>query len=811
MTNSIKFIFIAFLFFPLLVLAQQTTVPKYNIKARLIDSASSKPIAYATVSLLNQQRDIVATAFSAENGTFIIGIDKEGNYILEITSVGYRTQEIKIELPASKKETQLGDLLMWTAAAGLQEITVVARRKLIDLRPGMLVYNAENDVTNKGGTAADVLRKTPIINVDAQGNVTMRGSGNLKILINGKYSGQIARSPADALNMMPADVIKSVEVITTPSAKYDAEGAAGVINIITKKGRKNINGALEISGSNLEQMINPRIALNNDKWSFSVHGHLHLFRQKESAIVERTQLENGLPVQQLYQTMTKDNRAPHGSGDLTLVFTPDSVSEFSLGMNSWFGKWPDNLSMETTVKQPNGTITEQYRQRTTAKESYIGTNINIGYNRKLRKPGQEITLLAQYSPSGSKLPYHIFLTGNNNSFLYEEQNNNNTNNSEWTLQADYIHPLTTNGKYTLETGTKLISRNVQSDYHVYTADQQPGNLLPDPTRSDEFDYQQKVWAIYAMLKANLPKNWYAEAGLRLENTSLEGNFRHSAAYFDNSFSNLVPTATVSKKISDDQTITLSYTQRLTRPYIWDLNPNADASDPKNIVKGNPALQPEISKQAELTYGWTTSNAFFLNSAIFWKHTGNAFVDFIETDANGISTTSKQNLAGNRVYGLNLSSSITISPVVSVNGNINLSYLKYKSDALKIFNDGWSAEMDLNTTITLPHRYSLQVFGKYDGRKVTLQGYESYQYYYSVAAKKSFEKPRLVFTLGINNPFSEYIPQQTKVISPDFHSLTQDRYYLRSIKLTVNWEFGKMFGEKERKTISNDDINGPSKG
>ncbi len=180
---------------------------------------------------------------------------------------------------------------------------------------------------------------------------------------------------------------------------------------------------------------------------------------------------------------------------------------------------------------------------------------------------------------------------------------------------------------------------------------------------------------------------------------------------------------------------------MTRPSTWDLNPNANASDPQNIITGNPQLKPEISHQAELVYGLNKRSGFFLNTSLYVRQTNNAILGFTQTDTNGISTTRKRNLASNKMAGLNLSSSGSITKNWSVNGNLNVSYLDFNSNALQIVNAGWAADINLNTTIKLPSNYSLQVFGQYNGRKITLQGYESDQFFYSLAVKKEIPKTK----------------------------------------------------------------------
>lgn len=788
--------------FPLAAVSQQVTV-----KGIIMDSATVKPVAYATINMLDESRQPVASAYSNEDGTFKTIVAKPGTYQLVISSLGYGTKEISLQLPTGV--TSLGSLPLTASTSQLKEVTVTSRKQLIDQKPGMLIYNAENDVSNKGGTAADVLRKAPVLNVDAQGNVTMRGSGSLKILINGKYSGQMARSPADALNMMPAEIIKSVEIITTPSARYDAEGAAGVINIITKKNNKSVSGALEASASNLEQVFNPRIAFAKDKWSLNAYAHLHRLRSKSASGLERTSLEEGIHISQQKE---EENTAPHGATELSVDYTPDSLSTFSLGFNTWFGNWPGDNTLHNTVTQPDGTVLEQYHQAVKTKAAYLGADISLGYTRKLKRPGQEIILLGQFSPSKDDSRYRTEQTGNAHNLLYRELNNSHTNNREFTFQADYIHPLSKDGKYILESGVKGIMRNVGNGYDVSASKpQQPDELEPQPGRTDHFAYQQRVAAGYALLKMNLQKNWYVEAGARLEGTFIEGDFRMAGTRFENNFLNFVPTANITKKINAFQTVSLSYTKRLTRPYIWDLNPNADASDPKNIRTGNPHLQPEIAHQAELSYGLTASSGFFLNAALFLKQTDNSIEEYTTTDAQGISLTSKQNLATNRQYGLNLSSSVPLLPRWSVNGNVNINHVNYKSTALLIVQNGWAADINLNTTYRLPDNFALQAFGDYTTRTVILQGYQTQRYYYSFAARKELPAQKVIITLAAVNPFT-YAVRQTEVISAaGFDSQSFNRYYNRAVKLTLNWEFGRTFEQRSKRKINNDDVQGSPKG
>ena len=791
-------------------LGAQSASKVVQVRSSILDSISRRPVVYATIHLVNESGVSRASGYSGEDGAFMIryGITAEdaGKLFLLVSCTGFEDKKIPVPLQEDAAVMDIpGPVLLHPVSRSMEEVTVRAVKKIIDVQPGKIVYNAENDVTNKGGTAADVLRKAPVLNVDGQGNVSMRGSANLKILIDGKYSGQIARSPADALNMMPADIVKAVEVITTPSAKYDAEGAAGIINIITKKNSRRFSGALEMAAGNREQVLNPRIAITNAKWSFSLHGHLHRLRSKEAAFTERMQ-EDG---NRLYQEQYQDNHAPHGSGDMALIYSPDERTEWSLGVNYWLGKWPDNSQIDTRLYLPDGSLAEAYNQTIDRKESYLGADINLGYNKKFKKNNREITVLVQLTPSGSRAPYFSSSFYPGTGSLYGEQNNNTVKNKEWTVQADYSHPFNRDGNYILETGVKAILRNVRNRYEVFTIenDQPP---VPDADRSDLFTYRQYIGAAYALFKAKWEQHWYAETGLRYERTDIQGQFEQKTAVIENQFDNLIPTLNLSKRLNEQHQLGLTYTQRITRPYIWDLNPNANASDPKNIQTGNPELKPEMMYQTELTYGLQISTGYFINTALFWKRTSNAIVDFTEIVQQGISITRKENMASNSVYGLNMSASVRPNAQWSINGNLNLNYLNYTNNAWQVFNRGWASDVNVNTTCKLPRNYSLQLFGAYDTRKVTLQGYETPVYYYVLAVRKELASPKIAITVTTTNPFSKYVRQTKYLSAPSFSTTAAQRDYLQGYRVTFNWEFGNNQKEKNIKKVKNDDVNNATK-
>lgn len=802
-----SFFFLASLFFLFVCtrsFGQQN--PTFGIKGSTVDSVSKKNIEFATISILDINQKVIALTYSDENGLFKSSDLASGDYFLNLSFVGYSQKNIPFQITEQKPVFDFGRILLNPQAKELSAVTITATRQLVEQQPGMLIYNAEKDISNNGGTAADVLRKAPILNVDAAGNVTMRGNSNLRILINGKYSGQMARNAADALNMMPAGSIKSVEVITSPSARYDAEGAAGVINIITKKGQKSVSGTLELVGGNIEQAINPRISINRDKWNINSTLHLHRFRTKLLSDLERTTLTDGQPTGIFKQETVSDNAKPHSSGDVQIEFAPDSANLFNFSANGWLGRWPEDQQQLNRSYSPTGSLLSEYRQNATTKAPSKGFDLNLGYTRKFRKPGEELYLMVQHNRSVDDFNYNSLQTNLENVLLYRETNNNQTSSKEWTVQADYILPLSASGKHVLESGLKAILRSGGTDYDVKAStDQQPEIIETVPSRTDRFTYNQNVAAAYSQLKLKWNSGWALHAGARLEGTFLEGKQANLNTSFKNDFWNFVPSATLFKKINANNNLTLSYTKRISRPSLWDLNPNTNSQDPNNVTVGNPDLRPEQVNQTEFTYALQTDKDLFLNFSLFARKTNNSLESVVKIQENGTAVSTMQNLASNGQYGLNFSTSFAVLANWKINSNANLRYAKYESGALNISNDGMAWGINLNSSWKLPNQYSVQFYGDYDAKSVTLQGYESSWFYYSFSAKKEIPSKKLTISLTTVSPFGSYISRREIVRSTDFTSTFRNQRLMRSVRLSLNWEFGGALKSSRTRKINNDDL------
>lgn len=793
-----------------LVLGQPVRAQEKNniqtVTGVVSDSLSGAPIGYVSLQLTNSAGKTIGSAFSDENGAFQFQASVPGSYQLQVSFVGYHPKTVVFTVAETEPSIPLAPILLAPDVNLLDEVNVSASKRLVEQRPGMLVYHAENDPTNIGGSAADVLRKAPALQVDAEGNVTMRGSGSIRILINGKYSGQVARSPADALNMIPSDIVRSVEVITSPNAKYDAEGAAGVINIITKKNSMPFGGALTLSASNREQILNPRAGISSEKWNVNAYAHLHRLQDKWTRSLERSPTSDQEEAYGLTQSTAADNIRPHGSYDMSVDYQPDTTTLLNLSAGSWFGNWPVNTE-QTNVNLLPGSAQRYMQEVLTRGAPNIGFELNSSYTKRLRKPRQEFFAIVQYSNNlKDDYDYDTWHRNDAGIPIYRERNDNHLQTAEWTVQSDYTHPLGQGGHNVLEAGVKAIFRDVLSDYTTLVSETGSSPLEVQPSRTDRFDYGQHVLAGYLQAKLKLPAAWFFVGGMRLEKTYVEGLLRSVGEPFKNDFTNWVPSATIEKKWNNNGTLSASYTQRIARPSIIDLNPNIDARDANNLVVGNPDLRPQATHQTELSYGANTASGVFLFGSLYWRQSDNAIEDIIRIDpTSGVSTITKQNLGSSRQSGVNVSTNWPIASQWRLSSNARAGHAQFDSRALEIANNGWSAGINANLTYSPGKQYTVQGFVDYDSRAVTLQGYETHWLYYSFSVSKDLPKQNLNISLVAANPFAAYTSRTDVWDASGYRSQLDNRYYIRSFRLTIGWKFGQSGKQVQHRGVNNDDV------
>lgn len=803
-----RYIFLSFfIFYSGTSWAQSASVRQIAVSGTLKDSASKEQLPFASLMLknLNTNKEFIENTDSV--GNFYFEEVPLGNYILKAYYVGYPQITRSVRIIASGNTQNLGDIYLKRGGQALKEVKVVDYKDLIEQRPDGITYLADQDPTNKGATAADVLRKVPMLTVDMDDNLALRGNGNVRVLIDGKPSTIIASSVSDVLKQIPSDNIKSIEVITSPGAKYDAEGSAGVVNIVTKQSAiKGISGRVftGISYNMVDKQTRGYggVELNyrHNKFGLSANlggGHWSHTSEGESV---RTNHPNDSNESILQQHNSNDGGGSFLWGRLSADYSIDSLNVISAGLQIHPGNWKTN-NVQSTLFPARGLDYQQHMDQSSPRQGY---SFNASYNKKFKdNPKHTLDLLALYSINNSNQSYQIHQNDMPLDVLsYQEKSNNLTKGNELTFQGDYAQPLK---KYhqKIEAGVKYINRDISSDYDLYTMTPPFGSdWILAPNRTNLLEYSQQVAAAYGQFTTDLTQKLSLITGLRYEFTDIFGTLRDNGGSFHSQFNNWLPSAIFSYKLRKFDRINLSYSQRIERPSIRYINPYVNSSDQLNISKGNPELGPEQTHKIELTYN-TIIGRSSINVATFYSHTRNGIEAWTDINSQGAAVTSYGNYGKGNTIGLNLFGSTTFFQRWRVNLNGNLYHKSlYGQD---IQNDGWEYDAHFSSDVEIYKGLSVSAFGMYKGRSVMLQGTSSGWYRYSLGLKQKILKGNGDISISAQNFLSPNIKTTSDYNYGDaiYHTVSYRR--ARGIRIGFSYNFGNMKFKKPDAKIDNSDL------
>lgn len=779
-----------------------------RITGTLIEGDANKPVEFATVALYNSLSNVpIGGTTTDEQGKFTLGNVAPGTYRIMASFMGYETRIIdNVMVPENSPVILLGVISMRTDSRTLNEVVVTGEKALIEDKDDRMVYNAEKDLTNVGSTAIDVLKKVPLLTVDPDGTVQLKGSSSIKVLINGKPSSIMARSISEALQMIPGELIKSVEVITAPSAKYDSEGTAGVINIITKSRLQGMTGGLTGTAGNRRNNLGGNFNMKRDKLSITAFGGENWTNSYGSSENVRQNLRGGELFSVIAQTNAFKNAGQSLFSSFSVDYDLDSTNR--IGIDANFGG--DNRTTYSTrdTRQSVDTV-KAFRRYTESRNQNSNMDVNINYTKLFKRSAdQEYNFLAQYNQNDGQSGYSLnqFALPETGAINYREQNRNENKQNELTLQTDYAYPFSTTKQRLLEVGSKFIRRDVGSDFRLENAPDGSLNFREDPRRANVFSYQQAVWSSYASFRMRTANRWSFSLGGRYEKTMIDADFKSTKTQFSDKYNNFLPNVSVSKRFGKDQRVRLNYSQRIQRPSITFLNPYVNSVDPKNIQSGNPFLEPELAHSVEGAYSTFLTGGTTINLTVFGRQTNNAIERVTTVDSSGVSNSTYRNIARNATYGTNLFGAVKPMKGWNLSGSIALNYNILNSPALRTNNRNWSYQFNLNTSVQLPKNASIQANGSYTSRRIQLQGQSSGYYYYSLSARKELKPQNITITATAENPFRLYNVVTNQLRTATFLSDGTNYTVIRNIRLTVNWRFGKMSAgpKREKKKIANDD-------
>jgi outer membrane receptor protein involved in Fe transport len=765
------------------------------------------------VAVLDGAGKVINGGVCGDDGKFVLPGIPAGTYTVQITFLGYKNEERPgVVVPADGGAVALGTIQLSASAQALKEVVVTGRKQLIEERVDRTVYNADVDKTTAGGDATDVLKRVPLLSVDLDGNVSLRGSSNIRVLINNKPSTIAASSIADALKQIPADQIQTVEVITSPSAKYDAEGSGGIINIVLKKDGNLRGGSLGVDlGTGLRAS---NLGLNGSyrtgKMGFSLGGFGRAsYNQPGSFINNQTTYDtSGNFVSSNVQSAS--TRRNDAFGRYTLGWDYDINKHNSLSASVAYGlRNSYNYQDLLTTVSSNAAINSVRNVKTTDESGTVDASLN--YTHTYETPQREFSILTLYSRNNRTNNFLNDILGSDNNTASRRRNDNDSYNQEMTAQIDYQSPTAKN--QLLELGVKDIYRKVNSEYAYFLTTGNNDNFVIDPNQlANNFNYNQNVASGYATYTVGLPKGFTLKPGVRYEYTTISAEFAQGTDKSPNipDYGVLVPSVNLSRKFDNGNVLKLAYNRRIQRPSLQFLNPNRQAPNPLQATQGNPQLRPEYTNNYEIGYSTVVKQKVNLNMSAFVRNTTGS-IQAIRTPSGDTIVTSFANIGKEDAYGASVFASVNAGKL-TLNGGVDTYYAVLNNNledpiyAAK--NQGFVINGRVQASYAFNKQWALQGFSFFRGQQVQLQGYQSGFGIYSLNIRRSFADNRGGIGFGAENFFSSTRNFRNEVNTPLLAQSSTNVIKILNFKVNISYRIGKLTVDqrpRNRKGVSNDDL------
>ena len=814
--KNLFFLLLAAVFYFTSVEAQQQTGETYTISGQVIDSLSNEPVPFATVSVAFVQtptQPVNAVACDGD-GKFEMQLKSTGNYLLTIQSITITTFTKPFTVTEANKKTNFGKLFVSENVKLLGEVVVAVQKPLVKVEIDKLIYSMEEDPEAKVNNTLDMLRKVPMVTVDGEDKIQLKGASNFRIFLNGKPSNMLSgQNVSDVLKSMPANTIKNIEVITDPGAKYDAEGIGGIINIITTQNTfQGYQGSVSANTGTFGGYGGSAF-LSTKTGKLGLTGNLSYNKLQRPWMKQENTSENF--INDLYYMENNDIRSKmkdynYLRGSLEVSYEFDTLRLLSLGINGYGGN--QNRITERALEMFNKAGGMEYSYKTDSDNEYEfgSTGLNLDYQRSTRKKGENITLsyLFNNTPNDNgSYTYAKDTTGTMPMHLRLNQRyNNDARTTEHTGQIDYVNPI--NPKHTVEAGLKYILRQNISKVGHYDMDANGEWTQVRNDYSSDFEHVSNIYAGYAGYSFKAEKFGF-RSGVRAEGTWQEVKYRlDESKNFDVDYFNVVPNATASYQLKPSQQLRLGYNLRISRPGIWYLNPYVNDTDPYNISYGNPNLEPMKNHGFNFNYSYF-SPKITLNVSASYSYTNNAIdsYTFIEDTNPDVKQRTYKNFGRHQYSGIYVNAGWTPNKVLRLNFNGGMNYADMKSSELDVSNSGLTSNLYLTAQFTLPKDFRINANAMYSSGYVMMQGKQSGYCFTGLSANKDFLQKKLTVSLSVNSPLSKVI--KIKMSTYDDYFATNTTYHenVREGRISISYRFGSMKEsiKKVQRSINNDDV------
>ena len=789
--------------------AQKVQSP-YSVKGVLADSLSKESEPYATIRIAFAKNPSkpVHMAITSDNGKFDEKLKEPGNYVITFSSVGKNTVQRNFTLTEKAPMANLGTILISEATEMLKGVEVVAQKPLVKAEIDKVTYSIEDDPDSKTNSTLEMLRKVPLVTVDGEDKIQVNGSSNFKIHVNGKPNTMMSNNPKEVLKSLPANSVKSIEVITEPGAKYDAEGIGGILNIIT------------VTGSNMQgYTVSLNAGVNNQGYNAGAYGTVQVgkftvtgnYSYNHNDSPEHTSFSNREDfTSDTYKYLNQQSSGKSGGdfnfGSMEGSYEIDSLNLVSFSMQMYGGNYDSKSNSQTQMLNSIREHTYSYNTINRNKNLFGSIGANFDYQHSFKKKGEYLTFSYRYngSPNNSESYTEYEEIKDYPYDLRNQHYDNYARTDEHTFQLDYTNPIS--NMHNIDFGAKYILRNNKSESQYFK--EYNGEYQVDDNLTDNFKQTQNILAAYGdyMLKW---KKMGAKVGVRYEHTFMDVEYaKMPEKNFDAGFDDIVPSMMLSYQLAPTQTLRATYNMRISRPGIWYLNPFRDTSNPTHISYGNPDLETEKAHSVGLAFS-SFSAKFNINANLGYSFVNNGIQNYSFIN-NGVMETTYGNIGHTQRTSLSLWMNWNPGKTTRISVNASGMYVDLRSDEsfLKQSNNGFQGNLFLNAQQTLPWDLRFSLYGGGSSPNISLQGKGSSISYYGFSLSRSFLKEkRLSVSLNTSNLFHKYLTFKDETVTDTFRSWSKSKLQQQSYGLNISWRFGELKTQvkKANRTIINDDL------
>jgi outer membrane receptor protein involved in Fe transport len=763
--------------------------PEVTVTGTVKEKLSQSPVEFATVMIGNTQTGEAITGTTTEgDGTFSI-TTSANDFFVEVSFIGYESKTIR-DITVKDGKVDVGIILLAEDSRALQEVVVRGEKSRTEFKLDKRVFNVGQDLASTGASALEVLNNVPSVNVSIEGQISLRGSAGVQILIDGKPS-VMADQQSNALGTITADMIESIEVITNPSAKYAAEGTSGILNIILKKEeKKGLNGSITLN-TGIPDNHSVGVSLNRRTEKFNLFtqlgaGYRSLPQYSES--INRDRVNN--------TTVNSDGTEYRNETFYNVILGTDyhinKLNVITLSGNVAYEveKQPSQYAFNFT--DSTGAIVSRWNRQETTAATNPKYQYELQYEKKFEDHEDHVLLFSAIGSFFGKDQSSEFI----NTPVFGENFNNNQRTdtkfqqADYTFKLDYTDPLTE--QITIETGAQYLINDVGNDFSVQNLID--GTWITAENLTNNFEYDQKVLGVYGTGSYE-GKKWGVKLGVRAENTDLNTLLTNTNEANNRNFTNLFPTVHTSYKLTDQVSVQAGYSRRIYRPRLWDLNPFFNIRNNFNIRVGNPDLLPEFTDSYEVTSIFNLKKAS-INASIYQRNTTDV-IERVSTFENNVNTTRPENIGTNRTTGVELNGDISPAKWLKLTGDFNLNYFvregEFQQQSFDFSGDQWSSQ--LTSKIALPADFDLEIGANYQSGYRTVQSQVSGYAFADLGLRKKLKGGKAVVNLGIRDLFASRI-QESVIERSNFYLYDYGR---RGRFVTLGFSYG--FGKGEAMTYS----------